>query len=177
MSIQEGILCLTANGIAFAAAITDKREHKIYNKLTLPSILLGLLLNLLFFGLSGLGNSLFGLAVGMAFSVFWLLGMLKAGDIKLYMALGALCGWRFCVVVMAASVIVGGAAAVVLLFLRKTWRVTFRRLKLYFLNLYYSRSFQTYQPEEESAYFSFGCCIFAGAFIGSWYCYVSKLFL
>lgn len=173
MSVQEGMLCLTANLVAFSAAVTDKREHKIYNKLTLPSILLGLLLNLLFFGLSGLGNSLSGFAVGIGFSVFWLLGMLKAGDIKLYMALGALCGWRFCVAAMIASVIVGGAAAVVLLFVRKTWRVTFRRLKLYLLNLYYSRSFQTYQPEEESAYFSFGCCIFAGALISTWYCYFS----
>lgn len=173
MRVQEGILCLAANLVALAAAVTDKREHKIYNKLTMPSILLGVLFNLLFFGLSGLGNSLSGLAVGIGFSVFWLLGMLKAGDIKLYMALGALCGWRFCVSVLMASVLVGAAAAVVLLCLRRTWRVTFRRLKLYFLNLYYSRSFRTYQPEEESAYFSFGCCIFAGSLISTWFCYVS----
>ena len=171
MTACEGILCLAANTVAAAGAVTDLREHRIYNKLTIPAMALGLILNLLFFGFQGLTGSLFGLFTGLLFSVFWLLGMLKAGDIKLYMAVGTLCGWRFCSWTMITSVLVGGAAAVVLLFLRKTWRVTFQRLKIYFLNLYYTKELKPYQPEEQSAYFSFGCCIFAGALISTWYCY------
>ena len=95
--------------------------------------------------------------------------MLKAGDVKLYMALGAFGGWKFCACTMIMSVLAGGAAASVLMVVRKTGRTAFRRLKLYVINLIYTKQFRPYQPEDQNSYFSFGCCILAGALVSTWY--------
>lgn len=169
MTGYEWILCLAANIASAVGAYTDIREHKIYNKMTIPVIGLGILLNLFFFGFDGLINSFSGLFVGLLFSLFWIIGMLKAGDIKLYMAVGALCGWRFCSQTMISSVLVGGAAAAVLMLFRKSGSAAIQRLKNYFLNLLYTKEFKAYQPEGEDMYFSFGCCILAGTLISTWY--------
>lgn len=155
--------------IAAGGAVSDLRYRKIYNKLTLPSMGAGIILNLVFRGVPGLGNSLLGILLGFSCFVFWMIGMLKAGDIKLYMALGAFGGWKFCACTVIASVLAGGAAACILMLTRKTGRAALRRLKLYMTNMIYTRQFRTYQPEGEDSYFSFGCCILAGALISTWY--------
>ena len=78
-------------------AYTDGTRGKIYNKYTFPAMGLGLLLHLVFGGVTGLGWSLLGLGVGLGIQfVPWRLGLAKAGDVKLLMAVGALKGWAFC---------------------------------------------------------------------------------
>lgn len=150
-------------------AYTDLKDHKIYNKLTMPSILLGMVCHLLTGGLRGLAGSLLGILAGLVFAVFWILGMLKAGDVKLYMVVGAIAGWRFCGYTMVFSVLIGGIAAFFFMVARKTWRVSWKRLREYLFCLWVTRRFVPYEPEEESAYFSFGACIFAGTLAAVWY--------
>ena len=78
-------------------AYTDGTRSKIYNKVTFPTMVVGLLLHLGFGGFSGLLWSLLGLCVGMAIQwVPFMLGLAKAGDVKLLMGVGALKGWAFC---------------------------------------------------------------------------------
>ena len=83
-------------------ALTDARTGKILNKVTFPTMLAGLLLNGAFGLVSGIGAqglllSLLGLAVGFGIQFLpWVLGLAKAGDVKLLMAAGALKGWAFC---------------------------------------------------------------------------------
>ncbi|MEO6909225.1 MAG: A24 family peptidase [Abditibacteriaceae bacterium] len=78
-------------------AITDAKEHKIYNKVTFPVMLAGILLNAAFAGWHGLIWGLLGWLVGMAIQwVPFMLGFAKAGDVKLLAAVGALKGWFFC---------------------------------------------------------------------------------
>lgn len=166
---SDMLLYLAAVLAAGVGAYTDLKYHKIYNKLTMPVILAGLVCNLLLGGLRGLAGSLLGILTGALFAVLWLMGMLKAGDIKLYMAVGALAGWRFCGCTMIFSVLIGGAAAAFLMAIRKTGRLSFNRLKEYLRQLLYIKQFYTYQPEEQSAYFSFGCCIFIGTLAAVWY--------
>lgn len=80
-----------------ACAYTDGTRGKILNKYTFPAMGVGLLLHLVFGGVTGLGWSLIGLAVGFGIQfVPWRLGLAKAGDVKLLMAVGALKGWAFC---------------------------------------------------------------------------------
>lgn len=150
-------------------AYMDLKNHKIYNKLTMPSILLGMAYHLLTGGLKGLAGSLIGVLVGFTFAIFWILGMLKAGDVKLYMAVGAIAGWRFCGYTMIGSVLIGGIAAFFFLITRKMWRASWQRLKDYLICLLVTRRFVPYRPEEQNAYFSFGTCIFAGALAAAWY--------
>lgn len=166
---SDMLLYLAAVLAAGFGGYTDLKNHKIYNKLTMPAILCGLVCNLMLGGLNGLLGSLLGILSGAMFAVLWLMGMLKAGDIKLYMAVGALAGWRFCGYTMIFSVLIGGAAAALLMVIRKTGRLSFNRLKEYLRNLLYIKQFYTYQPDEQSAYFSFGCCIFIGTLAAVWY--------
>jgi prepilin peptidase CpaA len=78
-------------------AYTDGTRSKIYNKVTFPAALVGLLLHTIFGGTSGLVWSLIGLGVGLGIQwVPFMLGLAKAGDVKLLMAVGALKGWAFC---------------------------------------------------------------------------------
>ncbi len=149
-------------------AVTDLKTHKIYNKLTVPVMLSGILLNFFLGGVSGLKFSLLGILFGFATVIFWFLGMLKAGDIKLYMALGALGGWEVCLSIIVISILAGGIAAAGVMLVRKTGKRSLRQIKIYVLNLLYTRCYRVYQPEDERGYFSFGCCIFAGTVLSTY---------
>ena len=78
-------------------AYTDTKSGKIYNKITFPAMLAGIVLNGIFAGVNGLVWALVGWAVGMAIQwIPFMLGFAKAGDVKLLAAVGALKGWAFC---------------------------------------------------------------------------------
>lgn len=87
---------ILATSVAFVAVVTDLCYGRIYNWLTFPAMLVGWLLNLYLYGLSGLGYSLaatfFGILIYMPGAVFGLVGM---GDVKLFGALGAICGSNY----------------------------------------------------------------------------------
>lgn len=97
------IINLVLVAVLVICAVTDARESKIYNVVTFPAMLVGFVLNGLFGVLAGTGATgliwaLLGWAVGMAIQwVPWMLGLAKAGDVKLLAAVGALKGWAFCV--------------------------------------------------------------------------------
>lgn len=152
-------------------AVTDLKVHKIYNYLTMPSIAVGMLMHLSAEGPGGLMDSLLGLGAGIFCMLFWFLGMLKAGDVKLYMAVGALGGWKFCGYTIFYSILIGGIAALGIMLIRKSGRASLKRLWIYVLNLAYTKQFQPYRPEEKHAYFSFGSCIFAGTLAAVWHLY------
>lgn len=166
------ILQLSAVLLTGYGAFTDLRYHKIYNKQTMSGIVMGLLLHMILGGTEGVMDSLLGLLLGSSFILIWILGMLKAGDVKLYMAIGALAGWRFCGYTMIYSILFGGVAAAFVMICRKSGKESFVRVKTYLMNLIYMKQLQRYRPEEEGAYFSFGGCIFVGTLITMWYLYI-----
>lgn len=75
---------------------TDVKYGLVFNKLTFPAMLLGFVLNTLFFGISGFMYSfaacLAGIAIYMPAGALGLVGM---GDVKLMGAIGALGGSSF----------------------------------------------------------------------------------
>lgn len=148
--------------VACISATVDFKTHKIPNKLTVNSALIGLILNLLFGGLSGLWNSFLGTLTGFTFILLWMLGALKAGDVKLYMAIGAIGGWRFGLNTIIYSIMIGGIAAFAVMLTRKSGRKSLKNLWNYTVNLFLTRKFHTYEGDE-SAYFCFWVCIAAGA--------------
>ena len=154
---------IMATVVSVVAAYCDIKTRKIPNRLTMPSLTAGLLFNLMLGGWAGLKNSLLGLLVGVCCMLFWILGMLKAGDIKLYMAAGAIAGWRFTVYLVVSSIIIGGVVSAVILIRNKNIRLVCRNIKHYILYLIHTKSFQTYTPATADSYFSFGSCIAAGA--------------
>ena len=149
--------------IACMGGYTDITSQKIPNEITLHAMSTGLLINLLLGGLGGVASWAGGLLLGFAFFPLYLVGALKAGDVKLYMAIGAVGGWHFGLYVMVLSVLFGGVTAFLLMLVRKDGRRALRSLWNYLANMVLTRTFSMYQPQEKSAYFSYGCCISAGA--------------
>lgn len=108
----QDILLVVA--VAVAAA-TDLKTGKIYNALTLPLLLSGLLLAFFFPEGSGGGpkSSLLGLVVGFVpLYLVYLRGGMGGGDVKLMAAIGALKGFPFVLDVFLNSVLIGAAMGV-----------------------------------------------------------------
>ncbi len=115
--------------LVLSAAVTDAWHRKVYNALTLPAMLLGLVLHTVAQGWPGLLFAILGLVVGglLFYPAFWVGGM-GGGDIKLMAALGSLMGWRFAVDTAVDTALLGGVAAVGLLLYRGELLVTLRRM-------------------------------------------------
>ncbi len=100
--------------LAAIAVYTDVRWGKIFNAVTVPFAVLGLVLNTVDNGWAGLGSSLAGIGVGFG---LWLIScflgrVLGGGDIKLLMAFGALQGPGFLLWALAYGAIIGGVLAI-----------------------------------------------------------------
>lgn len=154
---------ILAVATAAAGAWTDFTRHKIFNKLTVPALITGLILNLLLGGSAGMIGSLGGIFAGCLTAVFWLAGALKAGDVKLFMAVGALGKTRFSIETVVISILAGGVIALLLMLKNKDGRRSFGNLWNWGKMIVFTKSFQMYQPDSRSSYFCFGGCIAAGA--------------
>lgn len=101
--------------IGFVAVcwVFDVRERRIPNWLSASAMIAGLLLNLVFLGMSGLAHSLLGLALtGGALLAPFFLGGIGAGDVKMMGAVGALLGPSLGLQAVIAGFIAGGVFAV-----------------------------------------------------------------
>lgn len=111
---------------------TDGVKSRIYNKVTFPAMLAGLLLHGIFGGLSGLGWSLLGWAVGMGIQwIPFMLGLAKAGDVKLLAGVGALKGWAFCTFGFLYGAVAFGLISLPWLLRRGELKVVGRNLRNY----------------------------------------------
>lgn len=162
---REALICLFALYLAGACAYTDWTVQKIPNRKTFFAMGIGLLLNLLFWGIHGLANSVLGILLGFALILLFILGALKAGDVKLYMALGAVLGYHMNFKIIVSSILIGGVAGILLMILRQNGRKRFVRLWLYFQSLILGREFWKYEADGKDGVFSFGVCIAAGTFL------------
>ncbi len=129
--------------ICGVALVTDLWRKKIYNGLTIPAFLSGLLFSIYFGGMHGLADAFLGALAGAVLYgwMFWV-GVMGAGDVKLMMALGAWGGLRFSVEVALLGVLVGGVMALLMLvfsgrfagFLKRAYafwlRVTIKELEI-----------------------------------------------
>ncbi len=116
--------------VVSAASITDLRWGKVFNVLTIPALLAGLVINLVAAGLPGLWLSLQGIAVGFALLLASLLlgQYMGGGDIKLVMALGAIKGPAFVGLTLVIGILLGGAQAIALAVVRGRFLASLKRL-------------------------------------------------
>ncbi|MDI6703445.1 MAG: A24 family peptidase [bacterium] len=109
---------------------TDLRYGKIYNKLTLPIVGLGIVIHGLK-GLNGLLFSLGGLTLGIAlFFIPFALGWFGAGDVKLLGAIGALKGPKFIFYTVLSTGVFGGILSIINLIKREALFKTCKNLIL-----------------------------------------------
>lgn len=150
--------------MACVGGCIDLKTHKIPNRVTVPGMMIGLLLRILFEGAGGFLKGAAGFGIGCIPVFLWLLGGLKAGDVKLYMMTGVLGGWRFCLATEVCSLLLGGVAAFILTIKRKTGMRSLGYLWQYLQYLIFSGGRTGYEGGKES-YFCFGWAIGAGALI------------
>jgi prepilin peptidase CpaA len=105
---------VTAVIVAIIAAVIDVRERRIPNKLTYPAFILGVLLEAILVGWSGVLSGLLGCIVfGGLFLLFYMIHAMGAGDVKLAAALGCLAGFPASLNLLAATAFAGGTLAVI----------------------------------------------------------------
>jgi prepilin peptidase CpaA len=108
------------------AAVTDVWKFKVHNLLTVPLLLSGLVYHGITSGPVGLAGSALGALFGFAILVvFYILGGMGAGDVKLMAAIGAWLGLPLTLLVFLTSALAAGIYGIVLLLaygrLRETW--------------------------------------------------------
>jgi prepilin peptidase CpaA len=80
--------------VSAGSGYSDLKVRRIPNLFTLSGIIIGFLLNTLLFRFQGFKMSLFGFLIGFCFFfIFYLIGGMGAGDVKLMGAIGAILGY------------------------------------------------------------------------------------
>ncbi len=133
------------------AAITDVRCSKIPNSITFPLAGLGLLIHTVSDGLNGFLFSLEGLGIGFGLLlVFYILGGMGAGDVKLLSAVGAMIGPYDVFVAFLITSCLGGLYAIALMGM--TWGIpqTAERVKVILTTWLVARIFTSPPPPEHT---------------------------
>ena len=95
------------------AAVTDLRDRKVYNWLTFPAMIFGLTLAWADGGIGLFFDHLLRgfLPAVLIFGLFWWMGGLQGGDMKLMAAIGAIKGYPFIITSMFWTGIAGAILA------------------------------------------------------------------
>lgn len=133
------------------AAITDVRWSKIPNIITFPLAGLGLLIHGVSNGLNGFLFSLEGLGLGFGLLlIFYMLGGMGAGDVKLFGAVGAVIGPSDVFIAFLITTCLGGLYAIGLMLL--TWGLpsTAERVKVMLTTWLVARIFTSPPPVDHT---------------------------
>lgn len=100
----------------FIATVTDLKSQRIYNWLTFPLMLSGLVVHTLHGGLDGLALSASGFALGFGVMVVpFFLGLMGAGDVKLMAGVGAWLGLNATLTAFLFTCLAGGVYSIMVL--------------------------------------------------------------
>lgn len=153
--------------LAVTAGFTDYRYRKVYNWLTFPIMIIGLLLNSSALGWSGLLSSLLGLlAGGLVFYPIYHIGGMGAGDIKLMAAGGAVMGWWFAVNAALYTALAGGLMVVVVLLINGRFWSTVKRIGTMIKNVRLNVSVDLSHHDQEA--FPYALAIATGMLAALW---------
>ncbi|MEI7024306.1 A24 family peptidase [Paenibacillus sp. y28] len=134
-----------------AAFVTDMKARIIPNMLTVSGMLTGLIYHTLADGWIGIAYSAVGLAAGFGIMlVLYLLGGIGGGDVKLFAAIGAICGTEWTLHCMMYSIIYAGFAGIGWIVLRKQFWGRIIRVFGFFANLAVFRQVQWFTPGERA---------------------------
>lgn len=152
--------------IAFIATVTDILYNKIYNWLTLPAMVLGLLAGAYYHGGLGLLQAFFGLAAGLLlYGWMFAIRVMGAGDVKLLMAMGALGGGLFAIDVAIVGILVGGVMALGILIFKGRIREFSRKIYRFLVSVFYKNLVLEFPEIDQKLTMPFGVAI---AVASSW---------
>lgn len=109
--------------VGLVATAEDLWRRQISNWIPLTGLVSGLIWHGYTSGWSGVLDSLAGTAAGfLVFLVFYILGGMGGGDVKLMAGFGAILGWRGVLWASLWTAAVGGVLALLAIGGRKLWR-------------------------------------------------------
>jgi prepilin peptidase CpaA len=139
------------------SAFTDLQWKKIFNIITFPAAVLGVMCSFYFLGWRGGLDSLFGLIIALAlYGWMYALKWIGAGDVKLMMALGTWGGSLYITKVAILAIIVGGLIGVVLMIVDRKLTVFCNKIYLFFLSLVVSELVVALPKIDKNFTFPFG---------------------
>jgi prepilin peptidase CpaA len=144
---------------------TDLRERKIYNAVLLPFFCIGMIINILSSGLSGLEQSFLGMIVGLGILfVPYLLGGMGAGDVKLLAVIGAVKGMMFVLMAAFYMALAGGILALLVILFHKGIKTRLYQIVYFFHGLRHGLRFPILTDQESlKKTYPYGVAIAAGA--------------
>jgi prepilin peptidase CpaA len=163
------------------AVVTDIRYGRIFNAVTYPAVVLGLIGHTVAGGWAGcdvagghwfgLVGSLVGLAVGLLpLLVANLAGGIGGGDAKIMGAIGCLAGWRFAMDTLLFGLMAAVVMAVIVMLRRRILLQTLIRLARFFYLIFTpSRPADPSTPQSPKIAFGVALCIGAVAAMAN-YC-------
>lgn len=114
--------------------VTDVKSRKIFNSITLPTIVIGFTYYLFTNSLEGFLYSGKGFLVGFLLLLIpFIMGGIGAGDVKLLAAVGSIKGVLFVFNTFFYAAIIGGVIALIIMVRRKELISFFRRLFFFFV--------------------------------------------
>jgi prepilin peptidase CpaA len=121
---------------ALVTAVTDLWKFKVYNILTIPLLISGLVYHSFDGGMAGFQESLLGASFGFgALLGFYVMGGMGAGDVKLMAAIGAWLGLPLTFYLFIASSLAAGAYSVALLVVSQNLAETWINFQILWLRL------------------------------------------
>lgn len=111
--------------LVLAAAVYDVRYRRIPNWLIATGFVTGLALNAAFFSLAGLKSACLGAALALAVNFpLFALRATGAGDVKLFVAVGAFTGPFNWILLFVLTALLGGAFALILVLYKRQFAST-----------------------------------------------------
>ncbi len=146
-------------------AITDVMYGKIFNKITYPAVLLGLIVNAML-GMKSFQSSVIGMLVAfILFLIVFMIGGLGGGDVKLMAAIGAIKGYPFVMYAAFYSALVGGLMSIAIMIWKGKFLRGMRNIFRVIFSYVFSFIFPGMKPlslspeESEKIPFGFAICL------------------
>jgi prepilin peptidase CpaA len=145
-SVGMAWLCMIL--VTAGAAIVDLRRFKVPNRVTIPLAVCGVMYHTILSGYEGLGFSVAGLAVGyLLLMLFFLIGAMGAGDVKLLAGVGAWLGASNTFLICLVACLAAGIYSLVVFALQGRLAQLASLVRMYYLQI---RNFTRYIGAEES---------------------------
>lgn len=108
----SSLLWFLTLAVALIAIFYDLKYRIIPNFITIPSVICGICIHTITSGITGFYSSIFALSIGAGFFIiFYLLGGMGAGDVKLMGGVGALVGLKLMGPLLIFTAFIGGIMA------------------------------------------------------------------
>jgi prepilin peptidase CpaA len=121
---------------ALITTVTDLWKFKVYNVVTVPLLLSGIVYHSVMGGTAGLIGSLLGALFGFGMLLaFYVMGGMGAGDVKLMAAVGAWLGLPWTFQLFIASSLAAGVYSVILLVIGRGLGETWTNFQILWLRL------------------------------------------